>query len=138
MKRLTSQVLLTLALVATSIIPTFAQESSGTIQGIVTDQSGGVLPGVTVSVKHVQTGRTNTFVTNEVGRYNAPSLQPGTYEITFNISGFEPNVLTGIELHVSDRLELNAKLGVTGVSQTVEVSAASQFVQASPAVSTLM
>ena len=82
MKRLTSQVLLTLALVAIGITPTFAQETSGTIQGLVTDQTGAVLPGVTVAVKHIQTGRTTTYVTNEVGRYNAPALQPGRSHFT--------------------------------------------------------
>ena len=136
MKRLIPLVLLAFAFFSLPLSAT-AQETTGTIQGLVTDQTGAVLPGVVVSVKHVQTGRTNEFITNDVGRYNAASLQPGTYEVTFTMAGFQPNVSKGIELHVTDRLEVNAKLGV-GVSQTVEVSAASQFVQPSPAVSTLM
>lgn len=137
MKRLIPQALLTLALLGGFTLPARAQETTGTIQGLVTDQTGAVLPGVTVTVKHVPTGRTNEFVTNGVGRYLAPSLQPGPYEVTFTLSGFQPNVLTGIELRVNDRLDLNARMGV-GVTQTVEVSAASQFIQRSPAVQTLM
>jgi hypothetical protein len=137
MKRLIPQALLTLALLGGFTLPALAQESTGTIVGLVTDQTGAVLPGVTVSVKHVPTGRVNDFVSNEVGRYVAPSLQPGAYEVTFTLSGFQPQVRTGIDLHVNDRLELNAKMGI-GVTQTVEVSAASQFIQPSPAVQTLM
>ena len=137
MRRLSTLVLLTFALFAGAVSPSTAQETTGTIQGLVTDQTGAVLPGVTVTVKHVQTGRTNEFVTNETGRYNAPSLQPGTYEVTFTLAGFQPQVAKGIELHVNDRLDLNGKLGV-GVSETVDVSAASQFIQSSPAVQTLM
>lgn len=67
-----------------------------------------------------------------------PLLQPGPYEVTFTLSGFQPVVVTGIDLHVNDRLEVNAKLGITAVSETIEVSAASQFVQPSPSVQSLI
>src|SRR4051794_33725931 len=63
--------------------PAAAQETTGTITGTASDQTGAVLPGVTVSVKHVATGRTSEFVTNESGLYTAPLLQPGEYEVTF-------------------------------------------------------
>jgi len=114
-----------------------AQETTGTITGLATDQTGAILPGVTVTVKHVQTGRTAEVVSNETGRYTATLLQPGTYEVTFNLSGFQPAIVRGIELHVNDRLEVNGKLGV-GVSETVEVAATSQFIQPTPAVQNLM
>jgi len=94
-------------------------------------------PGVTVVVRNVQTGVTQEFVTGETGRFTAASLRPGTYEVAFNLSGFNPQTVRNIELHVNDRIEINGKLGV-GVTETVEVSAASQFVQPSPAVQSLM
>src|SRR5436190_16641682 len=115
-----------------------AQETTGTITGAAKDQSGAVLPGVTVTVKSVQTGSTQEFVTNESGLYTAPALQPGEYEVTFALSGFQARTIKGIQLHVNDRLEVNGQLGVSNVSETVEVSAASQFVQPSPAVQQLM
>lgn len=115
-----------------------AQETTGTITGRATDQSGAVLPGVAVSVKHVETGRTQEFVTNDAGQYTAPQLQPGSYEVTFTLSGFQTNTVKGIQLHVNDRLEVNGKLGISKVSETVQVSAASQFVQPTPQVQTLM
>lgn len=137
MKRVMSRALLTVALLGGCGLTATAQETTGTLQGVVTDQTGAVLPGVTVMVRHVETGRTNEFVTNDVGRYLAASLQPGTYELTFNLSGFQATTITGITLHVNDRQEVNGRLGV-GVSETVTVSAASRFVQANPAVQTLM
>jgi hypothetical protein len=115
----------------------WAQETTGTITGVVTDQTGAILPGATVLVKQLQTGRTTEVVTNETGRYTASLLQPGTYEVTFNLSGFQPAVVRGIELHVNDRLEVNGKLGV-GVTETVDVAASSQFIQPTPAVQNLM
>jgi hypothetical protein len=76
-------------------------------------------------------------VTNQSGRYLAPSLQPGRYELTFSLASFKPTTVTGIELHVNDRLDVNGRLGV-GVTETVEVSAARSFVQPTPAVQTLI
>jgi hypothetical protein len=130
--------LLVAALIAAGGALANAQETTGTITGTVTDQTGAVLPGVTVSVKRVETGRAQDFVSNEAGRYTATALEPGTYEVTFNLSGFQPVTVKAIELHVNDRLEVSGKLGVGQVSETVVVSAASQFVQPTPAVQTLM
>jgi hypothetical protein len=115
-----------------------AQETTGTITGTATDQTGAVLPGVTVTVKHVQTGRSVDVVTNGSGTYTAPLLQPGEYEVTFTLSGFQPQTIKNIQLHVNDRLDVSAKLGVAGASETVNVSAAQQFVQPTPAVQSLM
>ncbi len=115
-----------------------AQETTGTIAGVAKDQSGAVMPGVTVTVKAVQTGVTQEFVTNESGLYTAPLLQPGEYAVTFALSGFQPRTVKGIQLHVNDRLEVDAQMGVSNVNENVVVSAASQFVQPSPAVQQLM
>src|SRR3954471_23829252 len=126
--------LLALGVVATAA----AQETTGTITGAARDSSGAVLPGVTVAVKNVQTGGTQEFVTNENGLYTAPLLQPGEYEVAFTLSGFQSRTIKGIQLHVNDRLEVNGAMGVSGVSETVEVSAAQQFVQPTPSVQNLM
>ena len=64
-----------------------AQETTGTIIGAVSDQTGGVLPGTTIQIKHLQTGRIVEQVANEDGRYTAPLLQPGSYEVTFTLAG---------------------------------------------------
>jgi hypothetical protein len=119
-------------------VPAAAQETTATITGVVTDQSGAVVPGATVLIKRIDTGRTNEATTNQDGRYTVSLLDPGRYEVTFTISGFKPSTVTGIELHVNDRLTVDGKVGVGGVTETVEVHASSQFVQPSPAVQTLM
>ena len=115
-----------------------AQETTGTIAGVVSDTSGAVLPGVMVTVKYVPTGAIRSFTTNAGGFYTAPLLQPGGYEVTFTLSGFKSSTVRGIQLHVNDRLEVNGVLAVGGVSQSIEVSAASQFVQPSPSVQHLI
>src|SRR5262245_29902943 len=115
-----------------------AQETTGTITGVAKDSSGAVLPGVTVTVKFVPTGATQEFITNDSGIYTAPLLQPGEYEVTFALSGFQTRTVKGIQLHVNDRLDVGVQMGVSGVNESVEVSAASQFVQPSPAVQNLM
>ena len=121
-----------------SAAPVLAQETTGTITGRVADQSGAVVPGATVTLKHLDTGRVTEAVSNENGLYLLSALQPGSYEATFALAGFQTVVVKGIELHVNDRLEVNGKLGVTAISETVEVSAASQFVQRTPAVQSLI
>jgi Carboxypeptidase regulatory-like domain len=127
------------ALLALGLAATAAgQETTGTINGTVRDQSGGVLPGVTVTVTYVATGAARDYVTNESGLYSAPLLQPGDYQVAFTLSGFQSSTVKGIALHVNDRLEVNGKLGIGGVNESVEVSAASQFVQPSPAVQNLI
>lgn len=115
-----------------------AQETTGTIQGLVTDQSGAILPGVTVAVRNTQTGQTTEVVTNESGRYTAPYLRPGTYDITFTLSGFQATTAKAIELHVNDRLEVNGTLQVGALTDTVEVVASSTLVQHTPQVQSLM
>src|SRR5436190_5170673 len=127
-----------IALLALLAVPVAAQETTGVITGLVTDQSGAVLPGATVVVKRIDTGRTTEVVTNQDGRYLATQLDPGNYEVTFSMTGFNPIAVKGIALHVNDRLEVPGKLGVGVVTESVEVNAATQFVQPSPAVQTLI
>ena len=131
-------VLGSIALLLALAVPAWTQQTTGTIQGTVRDQSGGILPGATIVAKHVQTGRLADALANENGQYTIPLLQPGTYELTFSLTGFQPQTVKGIELHVNDRLDITGKLGVGAVSESVEVSSATSFVQPSPAVQTLI
>lgn len=115
-----------------------AQEITATIAGTVTDQSGAALPGVAVVARNVGKGVTTEAVTSNTGRYTLPYLINGEYEITFTMSGFKTYVAKNISLHVNDRLEVSATLGVQGVTEAVEVTASSQLIQPSPAVQNLM
>jgi hypothetical protein len=120
---------LMMLLAATFCVAASAQETTGTITGVTTDETGGVLPGVSVTIKNTNTSTSHTVVTNESGTYTASLLPVGSYEVTFELSGFQPVTLKNITLHVNDRLKLDGKLTVGGVAESVEVSAGSTLVQ---------
>jgi hypothetical protein len=117
--------------------PALAQETTGTIVGTVTDESGGVLPGVTVTVRNTATGQTVERVTSGEGFYTVPLLPVGTYEITFTLSGFQTRTVRGVALSVNDRIVVDAQLSVGGVSEVVEVTGRT-LVQPVPAVQSLI
>ncbi len=92
-----------------SAVPGYSQETTGTILGTLLDQTGGVLPGVKVTIVRTDTGQTREIVTNNVGQYSA-ALPIGNYEISFLLPNFQLYTAKGIALHVNDRLSMNAKL----------------------------
>src|SRR5688572_8130100 len=97
------------ALICTTLFyqPALAQDTTGTITGVVTDDSGAVLPGVTVTFKQTETGFTRDFVTTTTGAYAAAGLPVGKYTATFTLQGFQTRTVSNIDLHVGDRLEIN-------------------------------
>ena len=115
-----------------------AQETTGTITGVTTDSTGGVLPGVTVTLKSVNTGAVRSVVTNEAGIYIASGLSVGTYEVTFELQGFQSATQRNITLHVNDRLQIDSRMNVGGVAESVIVSAASPLIQPIAALQTTM
>lgn len=117
--------------------PATAQETTATVTGTVTDQSGGVLPGVVVSLKHVATGRVFDGTTNHEGGYLVPLLPVGAYEVTFTLSGFQQRLVRGLTVAVNDRVKVDATLSTGGVSEVVEVTGRS-LVQTTTAVQTLI
>src|SRR3954468_18353676 len=101
---------LMMLLAATFHVAMAAQETTGTITGVVTDQTGAVLPGVTVTVKNADTGLTRIVVTNETGTYSASLLPIGTYDVGFELAGFNADKRPGLALHVNDRLQIDGRL----------------------------
>ena len=96
--------------------------NSGDIRGTVTDQSGAVLPGATVTVANLDTGVSRDYVTNDDGVYDTSSIVIGRYQITFSDAGFEKLVRGPITLQVGF-ITVNAKLSVGAATQQVTVSA---------------
>jgi hypothetical protein len=80
-------VLLLLALLLLASLPLAAQTVTGTIQGTVTDRSGAVLPGVTVTIRNLETGLERVVVTNDAGFFNAPFLPIGRYRVNAELAG---------------------------------------------------
>jgi hypothetical protein len=112
---------LTLAVAASAAAQ--GQAINGTIEGIVADESGGVLPGVTLTVTNTDTGDTRVVVTNESGLYRAPLLPLGTYRISAELSGFKKYEQIGIRLSAGQVAVVNVKLGVGAVSEVISVTA---------------
>jgi hypothetical protein len=120
-------VLLVLALPA----PLAAQAVTGTILGTVTDATGSVLPGATVTVTNTGTGLTRVAVTDAVGEYTLPSLPTGTYSVTAELSGFKTTVLANVQLGVDQRVRIDAKLEIGEMSESITIEATTPLVQTS-------
>ncbi len=100
-----------------------AQNSNaGDIRGTVTDATGAMIPGVNVTILDVDTGVTKELTTNGAGLYDAVSILPGKYKITFSKDGFDKYVRDGITLEVG-LLTVNARLTVGTAQQQIEVTA---------------
>jgi hypothetical protein len=100
----------------------FAQITSATITGTIKDETGGLLPGVDVTVSNVQTGLTRSVVTDGNGYFTVPGLAPGTYEARATLQGFATAVQSGIVLEVAQQAALNLVLKVGAASETITVS----------------
>src|SRR5437879_13271265 len=90
----------------------FGQEFSATMSGVVHDAAGGLVPGVSVTAKHTESGLTRTVITNETGSYRMPALSVGAYEVTAELSGFKQQVRRGVTLVVAQEAVVNLTLDV--------------------------
>lgn len=104
-------------------LPAFAQRTTATIRGTVTDPEGDGLPGVSVTITAVDSGFTRTNVTNADGSYQFISVPVGTYDLEAVLDGFSPYRLESIKLNVSDIREINASLQIGDVTEQVLVVA---------------
>ena len=111
-----------------------AQTATGTISGIVKDETGAVLPGATVTITNTDTSQGRTLVSDVSGRYVAPDLPPGRYEVKGSLRRFSTVVRSGIRLTVGrDAVvdfplkpgEIADQITVVGESPTVDLKSAS-------------
>ena len=101
-----------------------AAQALSRIRGMVTDQSGGVIPGATVTVTDVGTNvRVRTVVSNDNGDYEVPDLHPSTYQIRAELSGFRTFVADGVVLDGSQTRRVDIVLQVGELSDEVLVEA---------------
>lgn len=100
-----------------------AQSTLGTIEGRVTDDTGGVLPGATVTVTSVQTGVAVTHVTNAQGLFRAPNLNPSEYSVRVDLAGFSSMLREKVVVGVGERIDLPFQLAVETLEQTLIVTA---------------
>jgi hypothetical protein len=109
--------------------PILLAQGDASLWGSVTDATGAGIPEAAVTIRNLETGTQRTLVTDEAGRFNAPALAVGHYEIAASKAGFQVDHRTGITLVVGQREELNLRLPVGDVHQTVEVPANPGIVQ---------
>src|SRR5881628_2712185 len=110
------------ALIALGTGLSFAQTSTATILGTVKDASGALVPGVSITVKHTESGLTRTVVSSEQGAYTAPLLPVGAYEVTTMMPGFKQVVRSGINLVVGQQAVVDLTLEVGAPVEQVTVN----------------
>jgi hypothetical protein len=103
------------------VLPLVAHAQDATVNGTVRDNTGAVLPGVTVTATHEAAGTTFVSVTDERGLYRVP-VRAGVYRITAELPGFATVVRPGVELLLGRQVTLNLELSVSGVQETVTVT----------------
>src|SRR5207237_6258565 len=91
-------------------VPAFSQGNTGRILGNITDPSGALIPGTSVTTTNVERGTSRTLITDEAGAYNAPSLPPGTYRIRAELQGFKTVERTSVVLEVGKELKIDIAL----------------------------
>ena len=105
-----------------------AQAASG-LAGVVKDTTGAVLPGVTVeAASPVLIEKVRTAITDDQGQFKIVDLRPGTYSVTFTLTGFNTVKRDSIELPAAFTATINAELRVGAVEETVTVSGQSPTV----------
>jgi outer membrane receptor protein involved in Fe transport len=109
--------------------PAFAQSPTGSIEGVVVDSTGAVLPGVSVTLTHQSTGASRETATDAEGVFRAPVLPVGPYTVRAQLSGFQTVERRDVTLTVGQTLSLHLAMPVSTMSETVDVSGAVPIVE---------
>ncbi len=123
------KILTATAVVLLLCVPAFSQGNAGRIMGTVTDQSGGVVAGATVSVVDVARGVTRTLTTDDAGEYNAPNLTPGQYTVRAEAKGFKKLDRQGVVIEVGKEVRVDLTVQPGEQEQTVTVTEAVPLVE---------
>src|SRR4029079_3323381 len=111
-------------LLAIFCAPLGAAQTATTLGGTVSDSSGALIPGVTVTATNLGTGIVATVYSNESGVYQFANLQPGTYRVTGELQGFQTQTYKSVALGLAQQVRLNFTLSVGNLSQAVDVTIA--------------
>ena len=113
------------------------QTSMGTLRGTVIDEQGGVLPGATITARHVATNTVLTTVSSEAGLYYLSNLPAGASPVTVELSGFASN-RRSLDLRVGQELTIAFTLSIGGVAETVAVVGESRVIATQNTVGTVI
>src|SRR5436190_24184061 len=129
-----SKLLVWLAVAAMTAGSAFGQTvgaTTGAINGKVSDATGGVMPGVTITIGSPSMQGVRTAVTDEEGTYRFPAIPPGEYKITYELAGFSTVVREGIRVGLGFTATVNTELKVASLAESVTVSGQSPVVDIS-------
>ena len=123
MKKISIAAAALLCLLMAVSVPAFSQAGFfATVTGTVSDSSGALIPGVTITANATETGVVTTALTNEAGSYNFANLLPGKYTISASLPGFQSKNITDVNLSQNTSYRYNFQLTVAGVNTQVEVT----------------
>jgi hypothetical protein len=131
LKTLATALVIGLALPSAAAAQGGGASSTGTIQGRITDTSGAVLPGVTVTATSASMIGAQSQISNENGSYRFPAVPPGIYELTFELAGFNTVKRGGVEISLGFTANVNSELALATLQETVTVSGASPVIDTS-------
>jgi outer membrane receptor protein involved in Fe transport len=114
-----------------------AQTALATLRGTILDEQGGALPGVTVTVRQVETNTVQTSVTGGEGQYFIPNLRPGRYEVTCELTNFTTHKQP-LELRVGQDVTVNVTMRLGNVAEAVEVVARTGVVETQSTLATIV
>jgi outer membrane receptor protein involved in Fe transport len=104
-------------------------QATGSISGTAKDDSGAVLPGVTIEATNAGTNAARTATTGPDGFFTIPLVQPGTYNVKASLSGFSTFSRSGVKVNVSETALVNVSMKVGGQSETVEVTGQAPLIE---------
>ncbi|MGH9658045.1 MAG: TonB-dependent receptor domain-containing protein, partial [Bryobacteraceae bacterium] len=110
-----------------------AQEFRAALIGTVSDSQGAVVPGAKIEIKNLETNAVVSTVSNETGNYVAPFIPVGRYTVAVTVEGFKRALRENLELRVGDRLQIDFKLEVGGVAESVTVVASAELLETTTA-----
>src|SRR5436309_8285480 len=125
-------ILAVMALACFSACCLYAQ-TLGEVTGRVTDPSGAVIPGASVTLTNINTNAVRNVVTTEAGAYTFPSIPPGIYRLRTELPGFKAAASEPFEVQVQQVVRLDITLELGQISDTVEVAATADLLQSETA-----
>ena len=124
-----SVLLFVLVFCLASAVITHAQVTGATVSGTITDPSGAVVSGATVTITNTATAAAREVTTDSAGLYSIPNLNPGTYDLRVTATGFSTHVQSGLALAVGQQQQLNIALKVGQTSTEVQVTGAAPQIE---------
>ncbi len=129
---------LALALIALAAAPALAQTGAGALEGTVADKDGSALPGVTVTATNPETGFTRVATTEADGAFRLAALPIGTYEVTFELSGFGTVTQEEVKLNVGSTRSLEVTLSVATLEEAITVTSEAPLIANEPSIGTVV